>query len=68
MPTSCSFLSRYCHDSNVKQYSLVHLVLLAGFGIEALCMYFLGFINMGTPALVFLTVGVGGSGLTISGT
>ena len=39
----------------------------SGFGLEALCFIILGFITTGTPAVVLLTLGIGVSGMTISG-
>ncbi|KAK2157309.1 hypothetical protein LSH36_193g01035 [Paralvinella palmiformis] len=38
-----------------------------GFGTEALCFIILGFISTGTPAITFLTLGIGISGISISG-
>ena len=44
-----------------------HLQILSGFGTEALCLFFLVLIHDGTTALIFLSIGVGISGFTISG-
>ncbi|KAI0214180.1 Vesicular glutamate transporter 2 [Lamellibrachia satsuma] len=38
-----------------------------GFGLEASCLYVLAFVKTGGVALVFLTIGVASSGLTVSG-
>ncbi|XP_013399797.1 vesicular glutamate transporter 1 isoform X1 [Lingula anatina] len=38
-----------------------------GFGMEGICLIFLAFTVNGAVALVFLTIGVGFSGLTVSG-
>ena len=43
------------------------LVVVAGFGVEAVCMVGLALVSDGTLALVLLTAGVGFSGITISG-
>lgn len=38
-----------------------------GFGLEAVCFIILGFVYDGTPAVILLTLGIGVSGMTISG-
>ena len=40
----------------------------SGFGTKATCFLFLVFVNDGTTAMIFLTIGVGSGGLTIAGT
>ena len=59
------------HPTIVRMRELLFCTLLVcmcvGFGMEAVCLYCLGFITDGVTAIVFLTIGVGSSASTISG-
>ena len=45
----------------------VSMFVCLGFGVEAACLYTLAFVNTGSIALIFLTVGIASSGITVSG-
>ena len=76
----CTNLNAYMFMKSLKLHcfwyfvNIIHFVqklyffLFSGFGTESLCIYFLAILNDGTSALIFLTIGVGMSGFTISGT
>ncbi|KAK2189401.1 hypothetical protein NP493_107g01011 [Ridgeia piscesae] len=43
------------------------LFTCVGFGVEAVCLYVLAFVETGGIAMTFLTIGVASSGITVSG-
>lgn len=51
----------------VVVWSIFTLILLAGFGIEAVCFIALGFITNINVVMIVMCVGVAFSGLAISG-
>lgn len=49
------------------QSAVISVWLLSGFGMQCVCFFILYYVEMGTPAIIFLTLGVGASGFTVSG-
>ena len=52
----------------IKLYTIPNYTcILKGFGIEATCLFALYFTRTGTMSMIFLTIGVASSGLSVSG-
>ncbi|XP_064601310.1 vesicular glutamate transporter 2.2-like [Liolophura sinensis] len=70
--TVVAFSSGYIADCLMKDNMLNatvvrKLLTCGGFGVEAICFFVLGFQRVGKVVMIFLSLGIGFSGLTVSG-